>query len=73
MLLSYAVLPQAPLPLSSQLLCVVLFLWVQVPDDCNPVSWAWSRLLRVVTDTIALQINYCKWGVQAPISLAVIC
>jgi hypothetical protein len=28
--------------------------------NCNPTSWAWSRLLRVVTDAIALQINYCE-------------
>ena len=38
-----------------------VFLCLQVPANCNRATWAGQRLLKVVTDTIALQLNYCKW------------
>lgn len=31
----------------------------QVPAQCNPTAWAWSRLLAAINETVALGLNYC--------------
>lgn len=32
---------------------------MKIPASCNPTAWAWERVLRAITDTIALDLNYC--------------
>lgn len=33
---------------------------LQVATQCNPIAWAWYRLLQTISDTLALGINYCE-------------